>query len=85
MACLNNEKISVIDLDPHWIRIQELCGSGSVSRLQIRIHTGQNEINKRQKCKVEDKNSPFRDPTDQKNVKIFWRQYFLVVFWKDLL
>ena len=32
--------ISVVDPDPNWIRIQDLCGSGSVFRIRIRIHTG---------------------------------------------
>ena len=40
-------KHSVVDLDPNCIRIQQLCGSGSVFR--IRIHTGENRINWRQK------------------------------------
>ena len=36
---------SRVDPDPNWIRIQLLCGSGSVFRIRIRIHTGQNRIN----------------------------------------
>ena len=41
---------SVLDPDPNWIRIQQLCGSGSVFRIQIQIHTGKNRINYRQKA-----------------------------------
>ena len=28
---------SVVDPDPNWIRIQELCGSGSSFRIPVRI------------------------------------------------
>ena len=28
-AMLLNSVVTVVDLDPYWIRIQELCGSGS--------------------------------------------------------
>ena len=31
---------SVVGPDPNWIRIQQLCGSGSAFRIQIRIPTG---------------------------------------------
>ena len=37
------------DPDPYWIRIQELCGSGSVFRIRIRIHTFKNRIKKETK------------------------------------
>ena len=32
-------KSSVVYPDPYWIRIQELCGSGAVFRIRIRVHT----------------------------------------------
>ena len=46
---------SVVDVDPdpepdpYWIRIQELCGSGSVFKIRIRIHTCQNKLKWRKK------------------------------------
>ena len=42
-------KNSVVDPDPYWILIQELCGSESVSRIRIRIHTGEKWMKKRKK------------------------------------
>ena len=45
----------VVDPDPSWIRIHY---SGTlwirIPNTVVRIHTGENRINKRQKCKVED-------------------------------
>ena len=35
----NDGGTSVVDLDPYWIRIQELSGSGSVFPLRISIHS----------------------------------------------
>ena len=37
------------ELDPYQIRIQELCGSGAVFRIRIRIHTCKNRIKYRDK------------------------------------
>ena len=31
----------VVDPDPNWIRIQQLCGSGSAFLIRIRINTGE--------------------------------------------
>ena len=38
-------KSSVVDPDPNGIRIQDLCGSGSIFRIPIQIHTGKYRIN----------------------------------------
>ena len=35
---------TVLDPEPYWIRIQELCGSGSVIRIRIRTHTCKKKI-----------------------------------------
>ena len=46
MSSLQYFMYIVVDPDQIWIRtaIQELCGSGSVFRIRIRIHTGENSI-----------------------------------------
>ena len=46
------------------VGIQQLSRSGSVLRIRIRIHTGKNRIIRGKRCKIEDKNSLFRDSTD---------------------
>ena len=46
----------VVDPDPDWSRIQQLCGSGS-TQVKIRYIRGK-------RCMIEDKNSAFRDSTD---------------------
>ena len=33
-------RYSVVDPDPNWIRVRDLCGFGSVFRIRIRIQTG---------------------------------------------
>jgi hypothetical protein len=35
--------LRVVDPDPDWIRIQRLCGSGSVLGIRIRIQGQENE------------------------------------------
>ena len=49
---------SVVDQDQNWSRIQKLCGSGST---QVKIGQVTGKI-----CKIEDKNSLFRDSTYKK-------------------
>ena len=44
---------SVVDSDPNWISIQELCGSGSVLQIRIRIHTDEIRINKKVEHKIQ--------------------------------
>ena len=57
---------SVVYTDPNWIHIQELCASKSVFRVRIRIHTGENRIDKLDTKSVRlKKNPPFRDLTDK--------------------
>ena len=54
-AMLLNSVVTVVDLDPYWIRIQELCGSGST---HLRENLGYKD--------AKDINSQFRDLTDYK-------------------
>ena len=70
----------VVDTDPNWIRIKELCGSRSIFRIRIRIRAGENMINKRERCKVEEKNSLLRDP-----LKISSGEIIFLLFYKKNL
>ena len=45
---------SVVDPNPNWIRIQDLCGSGSVFGIRIRIQTGKNRKLEAKREKIED-------------------------------
>ena len=42
---------SVMDLDPYWIRIQELSGSGSIFGIRNRIHTCKYRVKPKMKAK----------------------------------